>query len=481
MNIACGDGFTPGEMIAPRLRACLEDHFRTDLSTIRIQTDAGAHALNVDAGSCALTIGEEIFFRSGCYDPDHAMSRFVVAHEVTHVLQKRKYAKLGEQADCHEAPPAWQLEIEADCSALALLRGGSPCELSPDHPQNARAFGPVGHYYTVYYLAMAAGFERAAAADLAFYAQLPDEITELDARDVVVKWLRNYLRIIKGRGRTKAVVEWITNGYGKGDVLDYMILPHDFLATIQRGLHCLTGGSSQAETEYRTQRLMAGNVGTPQFFGLAMHSFADSFAHRTIGDEKIMYTAPAGHLATCWRISDIEVLLKKGELTGWATWVDNIAHRPELYVEYGTKLFKILRQKSGKGMRLPDPEVEQDLKKFSAQKDEPGQQRLLEAAITQLNDRVKPAFYEPKESTASWCASTKIDGRTKPSYEDILHHAATWSRWRPLIDQVVLKFADMTINTSGIPSPTAILSRKSRAAVAALESGITQAVRRGSP
>jgi uncharacterized protein DUF4157 len=480
MNRRCDDNSSSGEMIAPRLRARLEDHFWTDLSSVRVRTDATAHSLNVDAESYALAIGESIFFRSGVYDPEHVIGQLVVAHEVSHVLQKRRYVELGERTVCRRISSARNLEIEADRSAFAFCRGDSAGPLSPDHPQIARAFGPVGHYYTVFYLAMAAGFERAAAADLAFYAQLPDEITELDAKDVVVKWLTNYLKIIKGPRGTKAVLEWLTNGYGKGDVLDYMILPHDFLATIQRGLHCLTGGSSQTETEYRTQRLMAGNVGTPQFFGLAIHAFADSFAHRTIGDVKIMYTAPAGHLATCWRISDIEILLKKGQHSGWATWVDNIGHRPELYVEYGTKLFKILRQKSGKGMRLPDPQVEQDLKKFSANPDELGQENLIKSAITRLADNSRVAFYEPKESTASWSTSTNLDGRPKPSYEDILHHAATWSRWRPLIDQVVLKFADVTINTSVIPSPTAVLSRKSRAAVAALESGISQAVRRGS-
>jgi hypothetical protein len=474
-----------GEAISARLKGRLEDHFRTDLSSIRIRTDAAAHAMNVGAGSLALAVGEDIFFRSEVYDPDRVAGQFIVAHEVSHVLQKRRYAELGDRAPSRKISSNRDLEMEADRSALAFVRGEGACALSPDHPHIARAFGPVGHYYTVFYLAMAAGFDLSVAADLAFYAQLPDELIELDAKDVCLKWLPTYLAILASPVGVNGVLSWL-NRYGKGDVLEAMIWPEDFVATIQRGLHCLTGASSQTETEYRAQRLITGNVGTPQFYGLAMHAFADSFAHRTIGDPSIMYNIVFGHVATYARPSDVRILWDKARNFGsWATWVDNIANRPDQYTAYGNQLFKILRQKSGKGLRLPDPAVDHDLKTFAAIPDEIKQQNMIMDKITRFADNKKVAFYspndcqKPKRDNSSWLASTDFGGRPKPSYADILYHAESWSRWTPLSDRLTLLFADALQSAGNIPSPMGVLSRNGKAAAAALQYNVTQFLMRG--
>src|SRR4051812_41333612 len=124
-----GHGGSSGEAIAVGLRRRLEDHFREDLSSIRIWTDAAADTMNVGIGSCALTVGENIFFRSNVYNSKQIAGDFVVAHEVSHVLQKRRYANFSDRAQYPIISSNQDLEIEADRSALAFICGQRTCAL----------------------------------------------------------------------------------------------------------------------------------------------------------------------------------------------------------------------------------------------------------------------------------------------------------------------------------------------------------------
>jgi hypothetical protein len=451
----------------------LEDYFRADLSSIRVWSDSRAHRMNERAKSYALTIGDEIYFRAGFYDPDHRTTRFILAHEVAHVLQKRKFLEFGEHSPCASAIDSRQLEHEADCSAVAFARGDARCSLSPDCPPIPRAFGPVGHYYTVYYLAVAAGFTDTQASQLAYYAQLPDLITELDAKDVFLDWLPTYVTKLSAPGLgIPLLLAWLLQ-YGKGDTLDMMIMPVDFVAMIQRGLHCLTGADSDNETNYRTSRLLASNVNKPEFFGLAIHALGDSFAHRVRGREGTMYSVPFGHGEDLARKDALASIADRNQhFMDWGTWVDNINHRKELYERYGITLYGILKKKSGKN-GVNDADVKNALNRFSESPDEKEQRNLIVKAISGL---ATPHFDALRDNTGSWLSYEGIDGKPKPSFENILYHAASWSRWRPILDQIVLRSSNINLNP--IPGARASLSRKVRVALAQLESNIDTALRR---
>ena len=45
-----------------------------------------------------------------------------------------------------------------------------------------------GHYYTVYFVSLAVGFDDDVAREFAFYAQLPDQLDKLDAADLEKKY-----------------------------------------------------------------------------------------------------------------------------------------------------------------------------------------------------------------------------------------------------------------------------------------------------
>jgi len=70
------------------LRAQMELRFGVDFSAVRIHADAHAarEARKVDAQ--AFTLGRDIYFGAGQYQPHAASGRWLLAHELTHVVQQ---------------------------------------------------------------------------------------------------------------------------------------------------------------------------------------------------------------------------------------------------------------------------------------------------------------------------------------------------------------------------------------------------------
>jgi hypothetical protein len=79
---------TPGRRLDDQTRSLFEPRFKHDFSKVRIHADAqaaeSAQALNANAYS----IGEHIVFDAGGYAPHGAQGRSLMAHELTHVVQR---------------------------------------------------------------------------------------------------------------------------------------------------------------------------------------------------------------------------------------------------------------------------------------------------------------------------------------------------------------------------------------------------------
>jgi hypothetical protein len=59
-----------------------------DFSSVKVHTDSESHTLNEQLSSKAFTTGQDIFFRSGAYDPGSSGGQELLAHELTHVVQQ---------------------------------------------------------------------------------------------------------------------------------------------------------------------------------------------------------------------------------------------------------------------------------------------------------------------------------------------------------------------------------------------------------
>jgi len=176
-------------------------------------------------------------------------------------------------------------------------------------------YGEAGHYYTVYFASLAAGFSPQVAQANAVFAQMPDEVNALDAFD-----------------------QQVTSLSAPGGMVRWSESNRDL---IQRGLHSLTGGSSATERAATSSALQKAEPGS-MAFGFLLHRFGDTYAHSVRGNEGTVYETGFGHG-------------RHGHTP------DQIHERPELYRTYVRNLFSALSERAraqGLTPRLSEAQVD---------------------------------------------------------------------------------------------------------------------------
>ncbi|WP_448266099.1 eCIS core domain-containing protein [Nostoc sp. DSM 114159] len=77
-----------GVAIADNIRKPMEVAFGADFSGVKVHTDNQSDQLNRSIQARAFTTGQDVFFRSGEYNPGSRGGQELLAHELTHVVQQ---------------------------------------------------------------------------------------------------------------------------------------------------------------------------------------------------------------------------------------------------------------------------------------------------------------------------------------------------------------------------------------------------------
>ena len=77
-----------GEALDARVRAQFESRFDADFEDVRVHRDAQAAEMTDALGARAFTVGRDLFFGHGEYDPASRTGRQLLAHELAHVVQQ---------------------------------------------------------------------------------------------------------------------------------------------------------------------------------------------------------------------------------------------------------------------------------------------------------------------------------------------------------------------------------------------------------
>ena len=101
-----------GEALPDSIRSSLEPHFGRDFSDVRVHAGAEADALSQQLGAKAFTTGQDIFFRSGDYQPESEEGKKLLGHEMTHVVQQGGAAVSRQAVEAEEKAPAAEREAE---------------------------------------------------------------------------------------------------------------------------------------------------------------------------------------------------------------------------------------------------------------------------------------------------------------------------------------------------------------------------------
>jgi hypothetical protein len=79
---------SPGRPLDPSLQQDMGQRFGHDFSRVRIHTGVEAERSARDVNANAYTVGQNVVFASGQYEPREQRGRHLVAHELTHVIQQ---------------------------------------------------------------------------------------------------------------------------------------------------------------------------------------------------------------------------------------------------------------------------------------------------------------------------------------------------------------------------------------------------------
>lgn len=78
-----------GRPLPERVREPMEQAFGADFREVRVHTDERADSSNRAIRAKAFTTAQDIFFRSGEFNPDSPGGQELIAHELTHVVQQK--------------------------------------------------------------------------------------------------------------------------------------------------------------------------------------------------------------------------------------------------------------------------------------------------------------------------------------------------------------------------------------------------------
>ena len=110
-----------GQALPASLRDRFEGSLGADLSAVRVHTDLASARAAQAAHAQAFTLGQDIHFSGGAYDPVSREGQSILAHEVAHTVQQ---ANAGGRP-CGMTEPGDAAELQADAAAPAMVAGQS--------------------------------------------------------------------------------------------------------------------------------------------------------------------------------------------------------------------------------------------------------------------------------------------------------------------------------------------------------------------
>ncbi|WCM54378.1 DUF4157 domain-containing protein [Pseudomonas sp. WJP1] len=113
----------PGRPLDSDTRSFMENRFNNDFTTVRIHDDSAAAASAEAVDARAYTVGQDIVFAGGQYQPHTDSGRHLLAHELAHTVQQQGLQRFASTDLADQGPQYQRLEHEADQAASSVMRG----------------------------------------------------------------------------------------------------------------------------------------------------------------------------------------------------------------------------------------------------------------------------------------------------------------------------------------------------------------------
>lgn len=122
-----------GSPLEPGARSFLEERMGADFSDVRVHTGGPADVSARSINAQAYTVGTDVVFREGAYQPDTPGGRHVLAHELAHVMQQKAGPVSGTPAPggISISHPSDSFEQSAERTAAQVMSGPPTAQATP--------------------------------------------------------------------------------------------------------------------------------------------------------------------------------------------------------------------------------------------------------------------------------------------------------------------------------------------------------------
>ena len=108
---------SPGQPLGAKSRAFFEPRFGHDFSQVRVHADDRSSQSARAVNALAYTVGPQIVFGAGLYQPDAPSGQRLLAHELTHVVQQQGQLPVGPSLRMGPSSDPYEQEAERAASA----------------------------------------------------------------------------------------------------------------------------------------------------------------------------------------------------------------------------------------------------------------------------------------------------------------------------------------------------------------------------
>lgn len=130
-----------GQALDEPVRTDMEARMGHDFSDVKVHTGDAADASARSVSAHAFTVGSNIVFQRGAYDPGSSGGQTLLAHELTHVVQQRNGPVEGTPAAGGVAvsDPSDRFEREAASNADKVMSQPAPVQRHADHDHSSES------------------------------------------------------------------------------------------------------------------------------------------------------------------------------------------------------------------------------------------------------------------------------------------------------------------------------------------------------
>jgi hypothetical protein len=111
-----------GSQLESPIRTSMDRRFGHDFSDVRIHTSSLSSAAADSLNARAFTMGNDVFFGRGMYNPSSKRGEFLLAHELTHVIQQRPPSQDSSQVNPIKVEKNERHELDAHAAASAVTQ-----------------------------------------------------------------------------------------------------------------------------------------------------------------------------------------------------------------------------------------------------------------------------------------------------------------------------------------------------------------------